>query len=117
MLAGTCPVTKGGTGKTTLACALAVAAERAEIPAALVDIDPQVSAATWADRREATSPSVVGAQAPRLDRVLDASRNAGAELCIIDTAPHASDAALAAAGPQTSFSAIPPDTARMSVPA
>ena len=35
--------------------------------------------------------------APRLGSVLEAARNAGAEIAIIDTAPHASDAALAAA--------------------
>ena len=39
----------------------------------------------------------VFAHAPRLARVLDAARAGGAELAIIDTAPHASDAALAAA--------------------
>ena len=97
MLTFACLAMKGGTGKTTLACALAVAAERAGIPAAIVDIDPQASAATWGDRREAASPAVISAQAPRLHAVLDAARNAGADLAIIDTAPHASDAALAAA--------------------
>ena len=88
---------KGGTGKTTLSCALSIAAQRTGLPAALIDIDPQASAATWADRREATSPAIISAQAPRLAPVLEAARNAGAELAIIDTAPHASDAALAAA--------------------
>ena len=51
----------------------------------------------WGDRRQATSPAVIGAQAPRLAPVLEAARTAGAEIAIIDTAPHASDAALAAA--------------------
>ena len=88
---------KGGTGKTTLSCALAVAAERSAMPTALIDIDPQVSGATWGDRREASSPAVISAQAPRLAPVLVAARNAGAKLAVIDTAPHASDAALAAA--------------------
>lgn len=97
MLTVACLAMKGGTGKTTLACALAVAAERAGMPAAIVDIDPQASAATWGDRRKAKSPAVIGAQAPRLGPVLEAARNAGAEIAIIDTAPHASDAALAAA--------------------
>ena len=97
MLTLACLAMKGGTGKTTLACALAVAAERNGTPAAIVDIDPQASAATWGDRREATSPAIIGAQAPRLGAVLEAARNAGAEIAIIDTAPHASDAALAAA--------------------
>ena len=64
---------------------------------AFIDIDPQASAAIWADRREASSPSVIGAQAPRLKPVVDAARDAGVQIAIIDTAPHASDAALAAA--------------------
>ena len=97
MLTLACLAMKGGTGKTTVACALAVAAERAGMPAAIVDIDPQASAATWGDRREASSPAVISAQAPRLAPVLEAARNAGARLAVIDTAPHASDAALAAA--------------------
>ena len=97
MLTLACLAMKGGTGKTTLACALAVAAERAGIHAAIVDLDPQASAATWGDRREAVSPAVIGAQAPRLGPVLQAARTAGAEIAFIDTAPHASDAALAAA--------------------
>ena len=61
------------------------------------DIDPQASAATWADRRKTSSPAVIGARAPRLGPVLEVARNAGTELCIIDTAPHASDSAHAAA--------------------
>ena len=97
MLTLTCLAMKGGTGKTTLACALAVAAEHAGTPAAIVDLDPQASAATWGDRRKNASPAVIGAQAPRLGPVLEAARGAGAELAVIDTAPHASDAALAAA--------------------
>ena len=36
-------------------------------------------------------------QAPRLGPVLESARNAGTEIAIIDTAPHASDATLAAA--------------------
>ena len=75
---------KGGTGKTTVACALSVAAQRTGLTAALIDIDPRASAATWADRREATSPAIISAQAPRLAPVLEAARNAGAEIAIID---------------------------------
>ena len=64
---------KVGTGKTTLSCAPAIAAQLTGVPAALVDIDPQASAATWADRRQATSPAVIGVQAPRLDCCLSHS--------------------------------------------
>ena len=38
---------KGGTGKTTLAVHLAVAAERRDVPVAVLDLDPQASAAEW----------------------------------------------------------------------
>ena len=55
---------KGGAGKTTLACATAVAAERTGLATVLVD--------------------------------LEAAKSTGAELIVIDTAPHAADAALAA---------------------
>ena len=97
MLTIACLAMKGGTGKTTLSCALSVAAQRTGLPAALIDVDPQASAATWGDRREASSPAIISAQAQRLAPVLEAAHNAGARLALIDTAPHASDAALAAA--------------------
>ena len=44
---------KGGAGKTTLACATAVAAERTGLTTVLVDLDPQASASKWSDLREA----------------------------------------------------------------
>ena len=50
---------KGGTGKTTLAVSLAVAAERSGRTVAIVDLDPQASASNWGDRREDDSPVVV----------------------------------------------------------
>lgn len=88
---------KGGAGKTTLACAVAVAGERAGLPSVLIDIDPQASASKWSDLREADAPVVTSTQAARLEPVLKAARAAGAKLAIIDTAPHAADAALQAA--------------------
>ena len=88
---------KGGAGKTTLAINLAVASELAASPAAVVDLDPQASAAAWADSRKAKAPVVVSAQAARLADVLATAREHGAALAIIDTAPHAEAAALAAA--------------------
>ena len=88
---------KGGAGKTTLACAMAVAGERAGLASVVVDLDPQASAARWSDLREAETPVVTSAQAARLDPVLAAARDAGARLVVIDTAPHSERAALAAA--------------------
>ncbi len=88
---------KGGAGKTTIAVGLAVAHDRGDGVAVVVDLDPQGSASVWSDLREADRPVVVSAHSPRVGRVLDAARARGVSLAIIDTAPHASDAALAAA--------------------
>lgn len=88
---------KGGAGKTTLALHLAVAAIQAGKSAAVIDLDPQASAAGWRDSRQGEEPAVVSAQAARLGQVLEAARRAGADLAIIDTAPHSESSALAAA--------------------
>ena len=88
---------KGGAGKTTIAVGLAVAHQLAGGLAVVVDLDPQGSASVWSDLRQADQPVVVSAHAPRIGRVLDAARARGVGLVVIDTAPHASDAALAAA--------------------
>ena len=88
---------KGGVGKTTLTLNLAVATELAGNAALIVDLDPQASAAAWADSREAEAPVVVSAQATQLAEVLTTAREHGATLCLIDTAPHAESPALAAA--------------------
>ena len=57
---------KGGTGKTTLATHLSVAAERAGHTAALIDLDPQSSAAKWRDNRTDETPAVISAHSQRL---------------------------------------------------
>src|SRR5271155_4898183 len=88
---------KGGAGKTTLALHLAVAAERRNVSVAVLDLDPQASAAEWSDSRAGDSPSVTSIQASRLRRALDVAASAGAGLVIIDSAPHSADAAVAAA--------------------
>lgn len=84
---------KGGAGKTTLACALAVAAEAHGITTAVVDLDPQGSATRWAHLREAASPVVTQTTPGKLVRILRTALQNGAGLGIIDTAPHATDAA------------------------
>ena len=88
---------KGGAGKTTLAINLAGAAEAAGLRALLIDLDPQASAKAWHDHRKKESPVVISAQAARLQEVLDLARDNGADVVIIDTAPHSETAALAAA--------------------
>lgn len=88
---------KGGTGKTTTALNLAVAAERAGHAAVVIDLDPQASAAGWKDTRPGETPVVVSVAPARLSQALQAAQEGGADVVLIDTAPHAESAALAAA--------------------
>ena len=88
---------KGGAGKTTLAVHLAVFAEQSGLMTAVIDLDPQATAAKWGDRREETPPEVISAQAVRLPQLLTTAREGGADLTIIDTAPNSDSTALAAA--------------------
>ena len=88
---------KGGAGKTTLAVHLAVAAEMARKSAAVIDLDPQGSATSWKDLRPGETPAVVPAQVSRLAQILESAARHGADIAIIDTAPHSESAALAAA--------------------
>jgi chromosome partitioning protein len=88
---------KGGAGKTTVAIHLAVAAERRGMKTAVFDLDPQASAASWADKRNSPSPAVVPAQAARLPGLLKQAEAQSADLVIIDSAPNADAASLAAA--------------------
>ena len=88
---------KGGAGKTTLAIALAVTAERAGLSSVLVDLDPQASAAQWSDLRKAETPVVTCTPVARLTSVLTAAQGGGAAIAVLDTAPHAAETALAAA--------------------
>ena len=88
---------KGGTGKTTLALSIAVAAQRAGRTAAIIDLDPQASASNWGDRRKANRPAIVSAQPARLPQILEAAEENGADMVIIDTPPRAERSAIVAA--------------------
>lgn len=89
---------KGGSGKTTTAVGLAVEAATAGRRVAVVDLDPQATAANWGDRREdKESPAVVSCQSYRLRQVLEVAEGQGVELVIIDTPGKSSEAAIAAA--------------------
>ena len=89
---------KGGSGKTTTALGIAVEATKRGRRVAVIDLDPQATAAKWGDRRpDKEKPAVVSCQAARLRQVLDAAAEEGVELAIIDTPGKSSDAAIAAA--------------------
>lgn len=88
---------KGGTGKTTLATHLCVAAEIAGHTAALIDLDPQASSAKWRDNRGLDTPAVISTHSARLAKILELASENGATFAILDTAPHTETAALDAA--------------------
>lgn len=88
---------KGGTGKTTIAVHLAVAAEQAGHTTALIDLDPQASAVNWNDKREVDTPVVISAHSSRLPDLLKKAEKSGVDFAVIDTAAHAETSALAAA--------------------
>lgn len=88
---------KGGAGKTTLSVHLATAAALAGHKAAIIDLDPQGTAASWGDRRQADAPEVVSGQASRLSFLIEAAQTNGADFLILDTAPNADQTALRAA--------------------
>jgi chromosome partitioning protein len=88
---------KGGAGKTTLAIHLAAEGAARGRKTLLIDLDPQASSARWADRRGDRAPDVSSEHPGRLAAALAAARAQGYGLTILDTAPHADQAALTAA--------------------
>jgi chromosome partitioning protein len=78
---------KGGAGKTTLSCHLAVEAERAGAgPVAVIDTDEMAGLSKWWDSRKAETPVLTRAE-PDLASALDLLRAHGFRLVIIDTPP------------------------------
>jgi len=79
---------KGGSGKTTLSGHLAVQAVRnGEGPVALIDTDPQGSLAEWWNARESDNPAFVQSSLQTLREDLEALRDQGFKLVVIDTPP------------------------------
>lgn len=80
---------KGGSGKTTIALHLAVEYRRAGHKVALLDTDPQGSAAMWGGLRDADDITVAAVQAAELPTVMAEAEADGYAVVIIDTPPHA----------------------------
>ena len=77
---------KGGAGKSTLSINLAAAAAAAEIPTAIIDLDPdQQAASKWRDSRTAKGPMVFSAVHSRLPQAVEEAKRAGAEFILLDT--------------------------------
>jgi chromosome partitioning protein len=80
---------KGGSGKTTLAVHIAVAAQGAGDRVVLIDTDPQSSALAWAQARKEEHPAVHKSTASGLAKLLEKARSEDRTLAVIDTPPHA----------------------------
>jgi cellulose biosynthesis protein BcsQ len=87
---------KGGAGKTTVTVHLGVAAQRAGLDVAIIDLDPQASAAEWADQR-GSAPEAVAIPPARLDKLLADLRTNETDLVLIDTPREANNAGYIAA--------------------
>ena len=90
---------KGGVGKTTVAQCLAVEALRQGLPSAIIDTDPQKSAADWGEQRagaDVDAPTVVALGSKTLTSVVEGLKNRGAAMIFIDTPPHSAPAINAA---------------------
>jgi chromosome partitioning protein len=97
---------KGGSGKSTIASSLAVAAQDMKEKVGVVDMDPQGSLMHWLKTRGSDDIEVVASGAARLAGVLARLKGKGCTLAIIDT-PGAEGPASAAAMAMADLSIIP----------
>lgn len=77
---------KGGTGKTTLALHIAVAAQRAGRSTLVADLDRQRACLDWRRERDEVKPAVEEAKPGSLFTLQLAAQRLGTDLMIIDTA-------------------------------
>jgi chromosome partitioning protein len=96
---------KGGSGKTTLALHLAIAASQ-DLKVLVIDLDPQQSAERWHGIRQRTTgskddPSIAAGPYTKLPEMLRIAKKLGADLVLIDTPPKLDKAISAALAPAT----------------
>ncbi len=97
---------KGGSGKSTIASSLSVAAHEMNERVCVIDMDPQGSLANWAKARGAHDIEVIPTGAARLPAILASLEAKGFTLAILDT-PGAEGAASAAAMQVADLNIIP----------
>ncbi len=96
---------KGGSGKTTAALHLAIAAAQ-DLKVLVIDLDPQQSAERWHAIRQRTTgskddPSIAAGPYTKLPEMLRIAKKLGADLVLIDTPPKLDKAISAALAPAT----------------
>jgi chromosome partitioning protein len=97
---------KGGSGKSTIASSLAVAAKDVGERVCVIDMDPQASLLSWAKTREEDDIGVIAASAGKLPGLLAALEKKGITLAILDT-PGADGAAATTAMRESDLNIIP----------
>lgn len=99
---------KGGAGKTTLACHVAVEAEARKYgPVFMCDLDPQGSMRAWYERRQAETPVLIDPRRTPLGPALEALRAEGVKLVVVDTPPHGDVDPVVAAASVADLNVIP----------
>ncbi len=97
---------KGGSGKSTIASSLAVAAHEMKEKVCVIDMDPQGSLMNWARIRAAGDIEVLASGAARLPALLASLERRGVTLALLDT-PGAEGAASSAAMQVADLNIVP----------
>lgn len=76
---------KGGTGKSSLAVSIAVAAQERGLKVYVIDLDPQATAKNWFERRQAPTPEVASIDPNRIPAAIGALAKQWYDLVVVDT--------------------------------